>query len=446
MKKKFGDDYRVVAAYESKALNWPGLKAEDSAALNRFSIFLTRYRNAMEGSKYLAKFEHPDTIQKLITKLPFNVSKTWRRLVNHIMETEKRSVTFQDLAEFVDNEAIVAANPVFGKITEDAKLKQELRGGRTNSGSDGSKKSFAAQVGGDQNLPPGEPPSGMTPSVGNVSWSFCNSGHALKTCEVLRRLPYQDRIQFLLSKHLWFGCLSTGHNARVCPERKMCTVANFGGEHLTILHTNRAGRNRSHDTPSASNSPREEPTREDSMQVSNGMANLASSKVAMAIVPIKVWSRTARTPVITHAFLGNSSTSTFCAKSLMKELGISGSRDQISLTTLEKKDSIIDYFVVKGLTISDLGENVFFELPAMYTRLEIPVSKEDIPTQSDVDRWPHLSGVYLPEVDAEIGLLIACDVPTVFDPLAVKHSKDDGPYAAGTSIGWVVKGPLGRHH
>ena len=82
----------------------------------------------------------------------------------------------------------------------------------------------------------------------------------------------------------------------------------------------------------------------------------------------------------------------------------------------------------------------------MYTRLEIPVSKEDIPTQSDVDQWPHLRGVYLPEVDAEIGLLIACDVPTVFDPLEVKHSKDGGPYASPTSIGWVVNGPLGHHH
>lgn len=108
----------------------------------------------------------------------------------------------------------------------------------------------------------------------------------------------------------------------------------------------------------------------------------------------------------------------------MKQPGVSGSRDQISLTTLEKKDSIIDCFVVKGLTISDLGKNVFIELPAMCTRPEIPVSKEDIPTQSAVDRWPHLSGVYLPEVDAKSGLLIACDVPTVLDPLEVKHSKD----------------------
>lgn len=84
------------------------------------------------------------------------------------MEKEERSVTFRDLAKFIDNEARVAANPVFGKITKDAKPKQEPRSVRTRSGSDGSKKSFAAQVSGDQNLPPGKPPSGRTPSVGNV--------------------------------------------------------------------------------------------------------------------------------------------------------------------------------------------------------------------------------------------------------------------------------------
>ena len=35
MKKKFGNDFRVVAAYESKALNWPEVKAEDAVGLNR---------------------------------------------------------------------------------------------------------------------------------------------------------------------------------------------------------------------------------------------------------------------------------------------------------------------------------------------------------------------------------------------------------------------------
>ena len=33
-----------------------------------------------------------------------------------------------------------------------------------------------------------------------------------------------------------------------------------------------------------------------------------------------------------------------------------------------------------------------------------------------------------------------------FDPLEVKHSQNGGPYASQTSMGWVVNGPLGRHH
>ena len=57
-----------------------------------------------------------------------------------------------------------------------------------------------------------------------------------------------------------------------------------------------------------------------------------------------------------------------------------------------------------------------------------------------------MCGVSLTEVDAEIGLLIVCDVPTIFDPLEVKHSQSGGPYASRTSMGWVVNGPLGRYH
>lgn len=73
MKKKFGDNYRIVTAYETKALNWPEVRAEDSISLDRFSIFLLRCKNTMECSKYLTKLEQPDIIQKLVMKLTFNL-------------------------------------------------------------------------------------------------------------------------------------------------------------------------------------------------------------------------------------------------------------------------------------------------------------------------------------------------------------------------------------
>ena len=117
----------------------------------------------------------------------------------------------------------------------------------------------------------------------------------------------------------------------------------------------------------------------------------------------------------------------------------------MSLSTLEKKNSITNSFLVRDLLVSDLDENEWISLPTLYTMPEIPVSSSDIPTQEDVDQWPHLQGVFLPRLDTEVGLL-ASDVPKAPDPLEIKHSQDGGPYASRTRIGWAVNGPLGRRH
>ena len=89
----------------------------------------------MEGCGHLTKLEQPDTVRKLVLKLPFNLRLRWRRLVDHIMETETRAVKFSDFADFVDHEARVATNPVFGSIVEDTKTKMDRRDGRLQKGS-----------------------------------------------------------------------------------------------------------------------------------------------------------------------------------------------------------------------------------------------------------------------------------------------------------------------
>ena len=183
------------------------------------------------------------------------------------METERRSVTFSDLAEFVDNEARVTANPIFGKITDDTKPKNERKGKQNRSGR--RKTSLAAQVGNVQSPPPEAPLSGSTPPTEDILCSFCNSGHTLDASEALSHLPYPDRIQFLKSKHLCFGCLSSSHAVKECPERKTCMVANCTRKHPTILHTNTAGRIQPSQIPSTSTLPQEEST-----HVCNGMVNL----------------------------------------------------------------------------------------------------------------------------------------------------------------------------
>ena len=354
-----------------------------------------RCKNAMEGSKYLSKLAQPETIQKLVLKLPFSLRTRWRRLADHIMEVELRLVNFGDLADFVDNESRVATNLVFERIVDDAKPRAtgtnhlRKRPGERKS----PELSLATQIRSDQCPPTVAPCPVPSSPEDNSKCPFCKSGHALDNCDSLRSRPYPERIQFLMSKNLCFGCLSNNHTARNCPKRNNCSFPNCTKKHPTVLHTNSTARSRP-----AADSPTIPTLNEETTRVHNGMVSLDEDtrntggasfpEIGTAVVPVKVWTKDSETPTITYAFLDSGSSSTFCSETLMRQLGISGAETKISLTTLEKKDSIINSFILTGLTISDLDENVFIELPALYTRPRIPVYKDDIPKQVDLDRWP----------------------------------------------------------
>ena len=117
LKKKYADEYRTVCAYESKALAWPSIKPEDGQALIKFSIFLSSCQNALATSQYASQFDQPGSIQKLVLKLPFYTRKRWHRRADDIVEVLCRPVLFSDFVAFVDSEARIVSNPVFGNIT-----------------------------------------------------------------------------------------------------------------------------------------------------------------------------------------------------------------------------------------------------------------------------------------------------------------------------------------
>ena len=376
MKKKFGDEFRISSAYESKALNWPPIKPEDGTALSRFSIYLASCRNVMKGSQYSSKFDQPDKIQRLVLKLPYNMRERWCWLVDDIMELQKRRVKFDDVITFVDREARIATNPVFGKISVDTKVVTDANFARAPRRPCRHLINLALP----HMLTPlstprqaqSQVPLPMIP-LRLLLWMvscvpFCNFRHELEVCRSLRRCPYQERIQFLSSKGLCFGCLSREHLAKVCPERKSCKIDGCPKKHPTVLHTQPWERPKE-DTSVGSGIGVADGT----SQVRNGMAciNNAScsltgagfSRTGMAILPVKVRRRGSEKAIAMYVFLDNGSTSTYCTEALMRQLDINGAKTKISLTTLEKKDSLVDSFLVHDLEVTDLDENYIVKLP-----------------------------------------------------------------------------------
>ena len=78
------------------------------------------------------------------------------------------------------------------------------------------------------------------------------------------------------------------------------------------------------------------------------------------------------------------------------------------------------------------------DLPTTSTKGTIPVSQHHIPKTDDISKWDHLKDISLPEIDADIGLLIGNNVPDAYTPLDLKTGPSGTPHAARTKLGWVV--------
>ncbi|KAJ8395855.1 hypothetical protein AAFF_G00027380 [Aldrovandia affinis] len=175
--------------------------------------------------------------------------------------------------------------------------------------------------------------------------------------------------------------------------------------------------------------------------VSAGEATGAGRNCTLAIVPVRVKVTKGNKSVLTYAFLDPGSSATFCTENLMKRLHAKGRKTEILLRTMGQERSIKSYGLT-GLEVSNLEGTTHLNLLRGYTQDRFPVSKENIPTQNDLGKWPYLSGIQLDEIDADIDLLIGINVPKVMEPWHIINSQGNGPYAVKTLLGWVVNGPL----
>ena len=176
--------------------------------------------------------------------------------------------------------------------------------------------------------------------------------------------------------------------------------------------------------------------------LTGGVTGAGEDNCKLAIVPVQVKARKGNTTVHTYAFLDPGSTASFCTVGLMAKLNLHGRRSNILLRTMGQK-KVIETHIVSGLEVAGLNSNDFCHLPGMYTQKNMPVNKGNIPQQNDIDQWPHLRNIHLPELDSEVDLLIGSDVPKALEPLDVIQSVGHGPYAVKTLLGWTVNGPLG---
>jgi hypothetical protein len=438
--QRYGQPYKIATAFVDRLTNGPQIKAEDGPGLQKFSTLLTSCKNTLQEIGYINKLENPDNMRKIVERLPFGMKAKWRETVDSILQREERDVNLKDIAQFIETRARVANHPIFGKITSDTrrgdtpsnKGKQHQNVGRNYAIEGKEERPFSA---------------GSSTKRNSISCPSCCGTHWLSQCDKFKGMSVDERYKFVRSKKLCINCLTPNHFVKDCPKKSFCRIQDCPAKHSTFLHLKdkKPANDEAKGAEEDKNAGAEVSNNGYVTAVSNRTSNSKeASTTGLAVVPVKVRAKGGNKLVKTYAFLDSGSNTTFCTEQLLNELGIKGTKSTLSLTTLETANALTECSIV-NLEILDLNEDSTVELPKVFSRPSLPISRESVPNQRDVNRWPHLKGINIPRIDAEVGLLIGSDVPEVLQPREVRESKDGGPFATRTIFGWVLNGPLGRN-
>ena len=162
----------------------------------------------------------------------------------------------------------------------------------------------------------------------------------------------------------------------------------------------------------------------------------SEGECTMAIMPVRIRKRNSTKEIVTYAFLDPGSNASFMTHDLMRKLGCDGKRVNITVATMSTPWSVQTH-ILKDIEIVGLEESSVIEIPHLYAKKELPVTARHIPVQSDIDKWPHLEGIKLLNINAPIGLMIGNNIPDVYTPMEMRKGPASSPHATRTRIGWI---------
>ena len=183
-----------------RIINGTPIRAEDGPSLQKFSILLTSCRNTLKEIGYLNRLENPDSLRKIVERLPYPLKLKWHDLVDTISQKEKRDPNLKDISEFVEARSRAANHPIFGKVQSQQRPPFNSRANPRNR-RDG--KSFITQG---LEQPFQQRPNNKADRK-ELKCPCCKRNHWLSECDEFKKLSLSNRYQFVRTNKLCVNCL-----------------------------------------------------------------------------------------------------------------------------------------------------------------------------------------------------------------------------------------------
>ncbi|XP_057694568.1 uncharacterized protein LOC130917316 isoform X2 [Corythoichthys intestinalis] len=430
---RFGDPFVIGKSYRDKIQSWHKIGTKDSKDLRQFADFLTSVESAMLCIKNLQVLNDCVENQRIAAKLPDWLSARWNRKATEFQDEHKMFPDFSYFVKFLNKEARIACNPITSlqamKPSEPDKymFKEKPRG---------NKMLNAKSLSTSSNEKP------------NITCLFCKKpGHTIHKCRKILEKSVEERVKFVQSEKLCFGCLKSGHNSKNCTSRSVCDKCQK--PHPTCLHQDREKRDKEQrpkndQVRSTSNQETVSEEQESTQVTSNRVVQQRSQGCTSSVIPVYV--STVDEPKnerLVYALLDTQSDTTFILKDTAETLNTKSEPVKLKISTMTSKTKIVSSHKMKDLQVRGMNSETRIKLPTTYTRNYIPANRSHIPTSKTAENWSHLKHLaseMAPKLDCDVGLLIGYNCPQALLPLEVISGERDQPFALKSLLGWCIIG------
>lgn len=399
----FGESHVVAKAHLDSLL--ANLRPVSITANDLTSVAL-RMQNcdiALSQLGCASELDSLSIMERIVESLPCQLQHQWAR------QTSGRSgligSTFRELTEFVSNEASIARSR-FGQLA--ARAEASTR----------------------------NPPRQMTPIVrrnvhltrfntlatGHIKCPLCESDHTLDCCKEFLSAEVKNRWAVVREHDYCLVCLQSGHHARDCNSKSMCSIPGCQRRHHPLLHGTKVVQ---------------------TSEVSGGRCAATSTiypSVSLGVLPVRV--RGPRGTIETYALLDNGSDVTLVERGLLGELGIPMQPTALVIETVGGVSSVDSE--ASGFEVYPIKGSEPIRIDRAFTVGTLFAKPLDKVNSECIVAWPHLRDVPLaPSIkDSRVRLLIGTDVPEAHWTLEERIGNRKEPYAVKTLLGWVVRGPF----
>ena len=429
--KDYGSPWVIADVCEQQLKKFPSIKSGDGRQMRRFAELLEKTNVVVKDIRQYTSLDTLDTLSELLGKLPYDLKGRWVKKSVQVETSVGHLANFSHFVDFIRNES-EEVNSLFGLRSLHPKTSPSKPKVKTSS--------FGVVTSKSTSIKSSESKSSAQPG----SCYFCkDTSHMLWDCKKFREKTVQDRICFVKELKLCHKCLSARHRTPECKKNNTCSSSGCKGlYHHTLLHRpdkESKGKPKSRDISTSTTDVAAAAPVTCGFTKQDSSSHSCDPSVYLCIVPVKV--AYGDKVVSTYAFLDQGSTHSFCGKSLVQELGITGLRENLHLKTITGTTDNYESMSC-DLVVSDLGNEISFRLPNVHSVDDIPVKPNDISVDAKVRNLPHLQDVKLKSLPhASVNLLIGADAPELFCIYSARKGPRGTPCAIETPLGWSLLGP-----